>query len=126
MDETITHIYFDGGFWVALVERHAGAETFLARHVFGSEPSNPELLRFCLETLPRLDFLKAISEFKPPKSEKRGMPAAGAPSAFERYKESVRERCMERKAESRAARELSEDERYAARQAKRREKRRGH
>jgi hypothetical protein len=85
MEETITHIYFDGSFWVALVERHAGNETFLARHVFGREPSNPELLAFCLETLPRLEFLKALNGFTPPKAERLNLSAARVPSAFERY-----------------------------------------
>lgn len=126
MDETTTHIYFDGSFWVALVERRAGTETFLARHVFGSEPSNPELLAFCLETLPRLDFLKAIGEFKPPRSELRGLSSSRPPSAFDRYKESVRERAFARKADLRVARAATEAERFAARQAKKREKRRGH
>lgn len=47
---TVTTVYFDGQFWVALIERIAEDGSIrLGRHVFGSEPSNPELLSFMTE-----------------------------------------------------------------------------
>ncbi len=42
--QTVTTVYFDGQFWVALVERLDGEAVEVARHVFGAEPSNAELL----------------------------------------------------------------------------------
>ena len=41
---TITTIYFDGQFWRALIERCEDGKTYAGRHVFGAEPSNPEIL----------------------------------------------------------------------------------
>jgi hypothetical protein len=44
---TVTSVFFDRQFWVALVERwEADGSYSAARHVFGEEPSNAELLRW--------------------------------------------------------------------------------
>jgi len=45
-DRTVATIYFDGQFWVALIERHGGGTRLAARHVFGPEPNNAELLEW--------------------------------------------------------------------------------
>ncbi len=42
--QTITTVYHDGRFWVALIERLDGDAVEIARHVFGPEPGNAELL----------------------------------------------------------------------------------
>jgi hypothetical protein len=69
MGFTSCTVFFEGSFWIALVERseQAGASS-VARHVFGPEPSNPELLHFYLFVLPTLRFLSGRS---PQKKEKR-------------------------------------------------------
>ncbi len=44
---TVSTVYFDGRFWVALVERYDSSGTLrVGRHVFGPEPSNNDLLAF--------------------------------------------------------------------------------
>ena len=43
---TITTIYFDDQFWCALIERCEDGKTYAGRHVFGAEPSNPEILNW--------------------------------------------------------------------------------
>jgi len=55
-DRTVTTIYFDGQFWVAVIEHHRGAESVAARHVFGPEPNNAELLAWAGERWQRLHF----------------------------------------------------------------------
>lgn len=45
---SVTTIYFDGQFWCALIERHLQNRCFVARHVFGTKPSNPKLLEWML------------------------------------------------------------------------------
>ena len=42
--QTIATICHDGQFWVAVIERQNSDSIEVARHVFGPEPSNPEVL----------------------------------------------------------------------------------
>ncbi|HUW41396.1 MAG TPA: YjdF family protein [Rectinemataceae bacterium] len=41
-------IYFEGPFWVGVLEVDEDGEFVVARHVFGAEPSNAQLLDFML------------------------------------------------------------------------------
>jgi hypothetical protein len=41
-------VYFEGPFWVGLLESEEGGRLVVARHVYGAEPTNAELLRFML------------------------------------------------------------------------------
>jgi DUF2992 family protein len=45
MTEVFT-VYFDGQFWVGVLELHGPDGVRAARHIFGPEPTNPELLQF--------------------------------------------------------------------------------
>lgn len=45
MSATFT-LYYDGQFWIGLVELRADDGVRAARHVFGTEPNNAELLAF--------------------------------------------------------------------------------
>jgi len=47
MDEVFT-VFFDERFWVGVLESRDEGRLVVARHVFGPEPSNPELLDFML------------------------------------------------------------------------------
>ncbi len=47
MSSTFT-VYFDGQFWVGVLEISCDGEVRAARHVFGPEPSGPELYEFGL------------------------------------------------------------------------------
>lgn len=47
-------VYFDGQFWVALIERSTDQGLAALRHVFGAEPHDDELLAFTCHTLPKL------------------------------------------------------------------------
>jgi hypothetical protein len=39
-------VYFDGQYWVGVVEAENDGRMIIARHVFGPEPSNPDVLSF--------------------------------------------------------------------------------
>lgn len=39
-------VYFDGQYWVGVVEAENAGRMIMARHVFGPEPSNPDVLSF--------------------------------------------------------------------------------
>lgn len=47
-------IYFDGQFWVALIEREWEGRLQACRHVFGAEPGDGELAQFLESELPAL------------------------------------------------------------------------
>jgi hypothetical protein len=39
-------VYFDGQYWVGVVEAENNGRMIIARHVFGPEPSSPDVLSF--------------------------------------------------------------------------------
>lgn len=45
---TITTIYYDGQFWSALIEKYNHGVYYTGRYVFGSEPTNPQLIKWML------------------------------------------------------------------------------
>ena len=107
-------VFFDKPFWVAVLEHHDGAGCVRAvRHVFGSEPTDPELYEFLLrhgvELLRRAESATPVA----------GDDAAEALSADRQH----------RKGQARSARrerrEAAADERYERRRAKARAKHRG-
>ncbi len=44
-------VYFDGQFWIGLVECADAGQLRVARHIFGAEPSDIEILNFVLTDL---------------------------------------------------------------------------
>ena len=111
-------VYFDKPFWVAVLERHDPDGTVRAiRHVFGSEPTNPELYEFLLrhgtELLRRVD---------------RAAPAAatGDGAAAEALRVDLGERKDAGRRARRERRAAEAEERFAKRRAKARAKHRGH
>jgi hypothetical protein len=123
-DETSSFIFFDGRFWIALVERRRDGTLSLARHVFGAEPTHPELKYFYLHELHRLSFRAAPPDYRPPKAER--LPRAGAAmSSLDRFKEAVKERAEANKLERAERRRLDAGEAFALRTEKRKRKKRG-
>lgn len=39
-------VFFDGQFWIGLIERRTEAGLFVSRHLFGAEPKNEEVFAF--------------------------------------------------------------------------------
>lgn len=78
--QTVTTIYCDGQFWVALIERLDGETVVAARHVFGPEPSNAELLDWAGQGFSGLRFVPAPARVltEPPSNPKRRKRVAAA------------------------------------------------
>jgi hypothetical protein len=56
---TTLTVFYDGQFWVALVERHEENTVKLARHVFGPEPGSAEIAKWVDEGYAKLHFVTA-------------------------------------------------------------------
>ena len=121
-------VYFDGQFWVGIVERIEEGGLSAARVVFGAEPSDEEIFRFVLE---KWDTLRFSPEVEIERRKKLGNPkrrqreaakaaAKAAPSTkAQQGKAAARKRSVADKRES-AARKR------ALRLQKHKEKHRGH
>ena len=62
-------VYFDDPFWVGVFERNDENGYSAARHVFGDEPSDAELLHFCKNEFVALKYSAAIPPEKTPLEE---------------------------------------------------------
>jgi hypothetical protein len=134
-------VCFDGSFWVGLFERRDGSSLSVARHVFGAEPSDPQIHQWLLAAYPsQLTFRETGIEAdelprlpRLPRNPKRACRearrqlAAGVTSkAFEAMRLALEAQKAERKSQSKAEREAEEDRRFQQRQEKRKAKHRGH
>jgi hypothetical protein len=63
-------VFFDGQFWVGVLEIHDAGKVQAARHVFGTEPTGPQLYEFGLHEFG--DLLTAAESCEP-------APASGRP-----------------------------------------------
>lgn len=122
-------VFFDGRFWVALAERRGpSGEALYARHVFGPEPSNPELLLFYKDVLASLPYVRGAAPggvtAKPPRAKPKGKPKERdrVSRSLEAYKAATTEQSADRKRERTQERRAREAERYEARKAKRKER----
>ena len=59
MSEVKATIFFDKRFWVGSFERTDKEGYVVARHIFGAEPSDPELYEFVLNNYHELKFREA-------------------------------------------------------------------
>jgi hypothetical protein len=135
---TVTSIFFDGQFWVAEVERHCDCRVEVARHCFGPEPSNAELLDWVDHEFPRLRFhvreeQPAQHKTKRPNPKRMRRIAAAemgkigfSSKADETMKSALEEQKKSKRSERRARSEDEQDRQWALRQKKLKERRRGH
>jgi hypothetical protein len=119
-------VLFDGRFWIALAEREGDDGTVsVARHVFGPEPTNTDLLRFYLHELGGLRFLAGADA---PRAKIRKKPAEErrrvkkSLDAFEELRSSA---LTERKRETAAQRREADEARYEAKRQLKKSKRKG-
>lgn len=128
--------YHDGQFWVGLAE-HAEDRTYgVARIVFGTEPSDEEILQFVTSKWAELAFFGGdpAEASKPAKNPKRRareaskalkQPAMG--TRAQQVLASQREAMKQESAQARSQRRADEAEaRFEQRKLKRKQKHRGH
>ena len=129
-------VYHDGQFWVGLAE-HAEDRTYgVARIVFGTEPSDEEILQFVTSKWAELSFFgdEATETSKPARNPKRRareaskalkQPAMG--TRAQQVLASQRETMKRESARARSQRRADEAEaRFEQRKLKRKQKHRGH
>ncbi|MGE3954578.1 MAG: YjdF family protein [Parachlamydiales bacterium] len=133
-------LFYEKKFWVATFERTDEEGYAVARHIFGAEPTNPEIHQFVLQHYTELNF-GPLREFhleikrKNPKRVQREVrqemeraKESGRPSTFaedymrEELEKGKREKQHKRSAEKQARKEAQ----FEHRQQKRKEKHRGH
>ncbi|MDP1835021.1 MAG: YjdF family protein [Chlamydiales bacterium] len=133
-------IFFEKRFWVGTFERTDEEGYAVARHIFGGEPSDPEIHEFVLEHYHELKFgeLKEVTiqiQRMNPKRVQREvrremekMRETAKPSTFAQdyMREELEKKKLERKTISSADKQARKDEQFSLRQQKKKEKQRGH
>lgn len=127
MEEVISTIYFDGQFWVVLIEKIAEDGTLsVGNYTFGPEPAQGDLLRFYQDVYPYLPLRPSgeryrIKARRSPEEQqrclKKSLVIAGA------LRSEVR---RENRQDARERRRLREEELYRRKQQKKKQKKRGH
>ena len=131
-------ICFEDPFWIALAECEHNGTYQVARHVFGPEPSEPEIEEFVRSNWKRLKFTAELQVEKRegkkvnPKRMRRIIEKEMAACATKGTKaqqalaEQREANKLERKTKSKAERDAEKQRRFEQRAAKRKEKHRGH
>lgn len=133
-------IFFEKRFWVGTFERTDKDGYAVARHIFGGEPSDPEIHEFVLNHYHELKFgeLKEVSiqihRMNPKRiqrevrREMEKMKESTKPStlAQDYMREEIEKKKKEKKSLSSAEKQARNDEQFAIKQEKRKAKHRGH
>jgi len=133
-------IFFEKRFWVGTFERTDKEGYAVARHIFGGEPSDPEIHDFILNHYHELKFgeLKEVSiqihRMNPKRIQREGrremekMKESTKPStlAQDYMREEIEKKKKEKKSLSSAEKQARKDEQFAIKQEKRKVKHRGH
>ena len=135
VSSTLT-VYHDGQFWVGLAEHVEDGRYGVARIVFGTEPSDEEILQFVVGEWEKLSFFgdKPTEASKPAKNPKRRVREAAKalkrPAVSTKAQQALaaqREAMKQESAHARSRRRAEEaDARFEQRKLKRRQKHRGH
>ena len=132
-------IFFEKRFWVGTFERTDKEGYAVARHIFGGEPSDPEIYDFVLNNYQELNFGEARNidvqiQRKNPKRVQREVRRemekikdTTRPStlAQDYMREELEKKKTERKKVSSAQKQARIDEQFAIRQQKKKQKKRG-
>lgn len=133
-------IFFDKRFWVGTFERTDKKGYAVARHIFGGEPSDPEIYEFVLNHYHELkfgelkDFSIQVQRMNPKRvqrevrREMEKMKETTGPStlAQDYMREEIEKKKKEKKSISSVEKQAHKDEQFFLKQEKRKEKHRGH
>ena len=135
VSSTLT-VYHDGQFWVGLAEHVEDGRYGVARIVFGTEPSDEEILQFVVGKWEKLSFFgnEPTETSKPARNPKRrareASKALKQPAMSTKAQQALADQREEMKRESahkRSQRHVEEAEaRFQQRKLKRKQKHRGH
>lgn len=133
-------IFYENRFWVGTFERTDKEGYAVARHIFGSEPSDQEVHAFILTHYGELKFgepkevVIQIQRMNPKrvqrevKKEMEKIKETSRPStiAQDYMREELEKKKKERKSVSSAEKQVRKEQQFALKQEKRKEKHRGH
>ncbi len=133
-------IFFDKRYWVGTFERTDKGGYAVARHIFGAEPSDPEVYEFVLKHYQELKFGEAkeftleIKRMNPKrvqrevKREMERLKETAAPSTFAQdyMREELEKKKLQKKQASSAEKRAYKEEQFALKQQRKKEKQRGH
>ncbi len=133
-------IFFEKRYWVGTFERTDKEGYAVAKHIFGPEPTNPEVYDFVVNRYQELKFgelkeINIIIQRMNPKRVQREIRREMAriketskPSTFAQdyMREEIEKRKKERKSLSSAEKQARKDEQFVIKLEKRKEKHRGH
>lgn len=133
-------IFFERRFWIGTFERTDKEGYAIARHIFGGEPSDPEIHEFVLNHYHELKFGEAkeihieIQRMNPKRVQREvrremaKMKETARPStlAQDYMREELEKKKKERKKISSAEKQARKDDQFSLKQEKRKEKHRGH
>jgi hypothetical protein len=133
-------IFFDKRFWLGTFERTDKEGYAVARHIFGVEPSDPEVYEFVLNHYHELKFgegkeiIIQIQRMNPKRVQREvrremaRIKETTRPStlAQDYMREEIEKKKKEKKAISSAKKQACKDEQFFLKQEKKKEKHRGH
>ena len=127
MDFGVTTVFFDGRFWIALVERIGpDGKKLMGKHTFGPEPSNNDLLDFYLYVRHLIPLLESARTVRVPKRVTAVEQGRITKKSLGEFHALQTARLKEEKGERvREHRRLEEDI-FELKQEKRKRKKRGH
>ena|ERR1700722_5798686 len=133
-------IFFDKRFWVGTFERTDKEGYAVARHIFGAEPTDPEVYEFVLHHYHELNFgelkeinlqIKRMNPKRVQREVRREMTKVKEtmkPSTFaqEYMREELEKKKKEKKHMSSVEKQARRDEQFEIKQQKKKEKHKGH
>lgn len=133
-------IFFDKHFWIGTFERTDKEGYAVAKHIFGAEPSDPEIHEFVLNHYQELKFGEAkeihiqIQRMNPKRvqrevrREMEKMKETTRPStlAQDYMREEIEKKKREKKSSNSAEKQAYKDQQFSIKQQKKKEKHRGH
>lgn len=133
-------IFFEKRFWVGSFERTDKEGYSIARHIFGAEPSDPEIHEFILNHYHELKFGEAkevtieIQRMNPKRVQREvrremaRIKETTKPStlAQDYMREELEKKKKEKRSISSVEKQIRKDEQFSLKQEKRKEKHRGH
>jgi hypothetical protein len=136
MVTSIFTIFFEDPFWIGILEENYDEKNYMGRHIFGAEPSNPELIQFYLYEFDKIKRIKigeskietrTMSFKKSLNKSKKTQNKKGVGTKSQNLFQKAFEETMKiKKKTSKAEERLDKEEKYIKKQEKKLEKRKGH
>lgn len=122
-DYTITTVYYDGQFWVALIEKQIGDKYYTGKYTFGSEPSNPELLHFMLYAYTSVKIL-AVNRPVKIRIKKENTQSHSIKKSLDAFKEAQKEYFLEKSIQTSKQKKIIKATKYEKAKLKKKEQKR--